>query len=287
MTISGKAKLAGVMGWPVGHSRSPLLHNHWISTLGLEAAYVPLPVRPEDFEQALRALPRLGFLGANVTVPHKEAAFGLCDKLDDAARRIGAVNTLVFRKDGTIEGRNTDAIGFVESVKYQADDSVDGSVALVLGAGGASRAIVAALIDLGAEEIRIANRTVEKAQTIADTMKKGGVAIHAVPWESRDDALDGVSILVNTTTCGMKGHDPLEIDLSPLSLGAIVADIIYTPLETTLVASARELGLITAGGLRMLVEQARPAFEAWFGTKPPITRELMEMLETDVTMEMK
>lgn len=283
MTISGRAQLAGVIGWPVSHSRSPLLHNHWISTLGLEAAYVPLAVKPENIASAIRALPKLGFKGANVTVPHKEAAMAHCDRLDEAAKRIGAVNTLIVNEDGTIEGRNTDAIGFSESLKAQAGtDGLKGATALVLGAGGASRAIITALMDLGFASIRLANRSRRKADVLVAAFAGGKTAIEAVDWDKRDDALDGVTLLVNTTSLGMKGQPALEIDLSPLAANAIIADIVYVPLETPLIVMARELGFATVTGLRMLVEQARPGFEAWFGKEPPVTPELMEMLETDV-----
>lgn len=283
MTISGKAKLAGVMGWPVSHSRSPLLHNHWISIMGLEAVYVPLAVSPDNFETALKALPTLGFRGANVTVPHKEAAFHLCKRHDKAALRVRAVNTIVCLEDGTLEGRNTDVVGFSESLKLQAGlEGIEGATAVVLGAGGAARAVVAALVDLNCACIRICNRTVEKAQAIANSLHDEDVEIHALGWDERDDALDGATILVNTTTLGMVGQPALAIDLAPLPRGSIVADIVYTPLETPLLAAARELGLTAVGGLRMLIEQARPGFEAWFGEKPPVTRDLIEMLETDV-----
>lgn len=283
MTISGRARLAGVMGWPVDHSRSPLLHNHWISTLGLEAAYVPLPVMPENLESAIRALPKLGFKGANLTVPHKEAALKFCDTLDDAAKRIGAVNTLVFGDNGAIEGRNTDAIGFAESLKAQAGtDGLRGANALVLGAGGAARAVVAALVDLHFGCIRIANRSPEKAEAIAASFASSSVKTDAIAWDKRDDAMDGVTLVVNTTSLGMRGQPSLDIDLSPLASNAIIADIVYVPLETPLLTMARELGFTPVSGLRMLVEQARPGFEAWFGTAPPVTPELMEMLETDV-----
>jgi len=288
MTISGHAKLAGVVGWPVAHSRSPLLHNHWISTLGLEAVYVPLAVKSEDLEAALRALPKLGFEGANVTVPHKEAALRICDTLDAAAKRIGAVNTIICHEDGTLEGRNTDAIGFYESFKDVTNgDDLDGATAVVLGAGGAARAIVAALIDLGCDCIRIANRTDERAETLAAFFKEEKVKIEAVLWDARDDALDGATIVVNTTSLGMEGDaDPqVAIDLAPLAQGSIVADIVYTPLVTPLLAAAKELGHTTINGLRMLIEQARPGFEAWFGQKPPVTKELVEMLMTDLAPE--
>jgi shikimate dehydrogenase len=283
MTISGTAKLAGVMGWPVAQSRSPLMHNHWISTLGMEAAYIPMPVKPEDLETALRALPKLGFRGVNLTVPHKEAALRMVDSLDAAARRTGAVNTIVVKDDGSLEGRNTDVYGFAESLDYASgSDSNVGTTAVVLGAGGAARAVIAALIDEKVRLIRITNRTIEKAQAIADAMRTPRVVIEVIPWDDRSDALDGASLVVNTTLLGMRGQPTLEIDLAALSQGAIVADIVYAPLETPLLTAARELGLTTLNGLRMLIEQARPGFEAWFGELPPVTPELIEMLEFDL-----
>ena len=283
MTISGRAKIAGVIGWPVAQSRSPLMHNHWISTLGLEAAYVPLAVKPENIEHAVRALPALGFQGANVTVPHKEAVLKACDGLDAAARRIGAVNTIVVREDGSLEGRNTDAVGFAESLRAASCSGGNaGATALVLGAGGAARAIVAALIDLRFGHIRIANRTDARASAVAAAFSAEKVKIEPIAWDQRSDALDGASLLVNTTSLGMVGQPPLEIDLAPLSQGAVVADIVYSPLATPLLRAAHELGLTTVGGLRMLIEQARPGFAAWFGQTPPVTRELIEMLEADV-----
>jgi shikimate dehydrogenase len=283
MTISGRAKLAGILGWPVAHSRSPLLHNHWISTMGMEAAYVAMPVKPANIEAALRALPKLGFQGVNVTLPHKEAALKVCDTVDAAAKRIGAVNTIICKEDGTLEGRNTDAVGFAESMKVQTGtENFHDATVVVLGAGGAARAIVVALVDLGFGCIRISNRSQDRADAMVASFRDEKVRMETVAWDNRDDALDGATMLVNATSLGMKGYDPLEIDLAPLPRGAIVADIIYTPLVTPLMAAARELGLGSAGGLRMLVEQARPAFAAWFGQKPPVTMELMEMLEADV-----
>jgi len=283
MTISGTAKLAGVMGWPVAQSRSPLMHNHWISTLGLEAAYIPMPVKPEDLEAALRALPKLGFRGVNLTVPHKETAVKLVDTLDAAAKRTGAVNTIVVKDDGALEGRNTDVYGFAESLDYATgSDTNSGATAVVLGAGGAARAVVAALIDEKCRIIRITNRSREKADAIADAMRTPRVAIEVVPWDDRSDALDGASLVVNTTLLGMRGQPTLELDLASLSQGAIVCDIVYAPLETPLLTAARELGLTTLNGLRMLIEQARPAFQAWFGELPPVNPELIDMLEFDL-----
>ena len=283
MTISGKAKLAGVMGWPVAQSRSPLMHNHWISTLGLEAAYVPLAVKPENLETALRALPALGFAGCNVTVPHKEAAYKICDHLDASAKKVGAVNTVVVREDGTLEGRNTDATGFAESLRAEACGTGNsGATAVVLGAGGAARAVIVALIELKFARIRIVNRSLERAEAVAASFADQKVTFEAIGWDHRNDALDGASLLVNATSLGMRGQPNLEIDLAPLAQGSVVTDIIYSPLETPLVLAARELGLTAFGGLRMLIEQARPGFAAWFGQLPPVHTELFEMLEADI-----
>ncbi|MDA8230177.1 MAG: shikimate dehydrogenase [Magnetospirillum sp.] len=272
MIPSGKARVAGVMGWPVGHSRSPRLHGYWLDALGIDGAYVPLPVRPEDFALAVAALPKLGFAGANVTVPHKEAAFALADEVDPMAARIGAVNTLVVLPDGLIEGRNTDAFGFLENLRQGASQwSPAAGPAVVLGAGGAARAVVAALAEAGVPEIRAANRSRERA--LALEAEFGG-PVRAVAWEERSDALAGAALLVNTTTLGMAGAPPLDIDLAPLPAGAVVNDIVYAPLETELLAAARRRGNPTVDGLGMLLWQAVPAFEAWFGARPRVTAEL-------------
>ncbi len=283
MTISGRATIAGVMGWPVSQSRSPLMHNHWISILGLEAAYVPMAVRPERLHEAIRALPALGFKGANITVPHKQAALKACDILDHSAKRIQAVNTIVVHEDGRIEGRNTDAIGFAESLRAESCATGNsGATALVLGAGGAARAIIAALADLKFARILIANRTAEHAAAVAAAFAGEKARIETIAWDQRDEALDDVSLVVNTTSLGMVGQPPLEIDLAPLAQGSVVADIVYSPLETPLLRMARELGFTCVGGLRMLIEQARPGFAAWFGETPPVDQELIDMLEDDI-----
>jgi shikimate dehydrogenase len=272
MPISGKAKLAGVMGWPVAHSLSPRLHGYWLERLGVDGAYVPLAVRPEDFAAALRALPKLGFAGANVTVPHKEAARALVDALDGAARRIGAVNTIVVGVDGRLEGRNTDGFGFMENLRRGAPSwRAQAAPAVVLGAGGSARAVCAALLDAGVRELRLVNRTPERARALA---KDIGGPIAVSPWNERDRALVGAGLLVNTTTLGMKGADPLEIDLAGLPPAAIVADVVYVPLATPLLKAAQARGLATVDGLGMLLHQARPGFAAWFGPMPEVTEDL-------------
>jgi len=265
--------LAGVMGWPVAHSRSPLIHSHWIAQYGLRGAYVPLPVQPEKLEAALRALPLLGFAGCNLTIPHKIAAIDIVDELEPLARGIGAANTIVVRADGSLLGRNTDAFGFIANLREaQAQWRADAGPAVMLGAGGAARAVLAGLLDAGATEISICNRTLETAQQLAhDFSAWGNAQLHVVPWTERHSALDGAALLVNTTSQGMDGQAPLDIRLDALPATALVTDIVYTPLQTPLLQSAAARGNPTAQGLGMLIHQARPAFEAWFGVLPQTT----------------
>lgn len=269
MIISGNARLAGVMGWPVAHSRSPRLHNYWIAEYGIDGAYVPLAVSPNRFDSAVRALGDLGFAGSNVTVPHKEAAFRAMDERDPVSARIGAVNTIVVQEDGTLAGSNTDAFGFSESLRARAPgwDPKTGP-AVVLGAGGASRAILAALQDAGVPEIRLLNRTFERAR---DTAAEFGAPIQAIDWNKRSEALAGSTLLVNTTTLGMTGQPALDIALDDLPGDAVVNDIVYVPLETPLLAAAAARGNVAVDGLEMLLQQARPGFAAWFGRDPDVT----------------
>lgn len=272
MIITGRARLAGVMGWPVAHSRSPRLHNYWLDSYGIDGAYVPLPVAPEKFEQALRALPDLGFAGINVTVPHKEAAFKNVDECDRIAHRIGAVNTIIVTGNGTLNGSNTDAYGFAESLRARAPGwRGDAGPAVVLGAGGASRAIIAALQDAGAPEIRILNRTQERAEKVASEF---GPPVVPVSWTGRAKALAGAALLVNTTTLGMSGQPPLDLALDDLPADAVVNDIVYHPLTTPLLSAAAARGNPTVDGLEMLLHQARPGFAAWFGRAPEVTSAL-------------
>ncbi len=266
MILTGKANIAGVVGWPVGHSRSPRLHGYWIEHYGIDGAYIPLPVSPEHFEQALAGFQAAGFRGVNVTVPHKERAFIACDTLDDDAKRIGAVNTITFGPEDAIRGSNTDAFGFMENIKQTA--AWPGGVAVVLGAGGASRAICVALIDAGATEIRLLNRTRARAESLADEF---GTLISVYDWENRSDAQSEVSLLVNSTSLGMTGQPPLDISLEALPTSAIVNDIVYAPLQTPLLAQACARGNIVVDGLGMLLHQARPGFESWFGVAPQVT----------------
>jgi shikimate dehydrogenase len=268
MILTGRARLAGVMGWPVSHSLSPRLHGYWLETHGIDGAYLPLAVAPAAFERALRALGDLGFRGVNVTLPHKEAALASCDEVDDLARRIGAVNTVTL-VEGRLQGSNSDAFGFLENLRQEAPGwtAADGP-AVILGAGGAARAVLAALIDAGVPELRLTNRTAARAEALAST-SGGPVRVH--PWEDRAAILKGAGLLVNTTSLGMTGRDSLEIDLDGLPKDAVVTDIVYAPLETALLAAARARGNPTVDGLGMLLHQARPGFEAWFGVRPEVT----------------
>ncbi|MBR0649135.1 shikimate dehydrogenase [Roseomonas terrae] len=273
--LSGHARLAGVLGWPVSHSRSPRLHGYWLESLGIDGAYLPLPVQPGGFAAAVKALASLGFRGANVTIPHKEAAFAVCDAVDASARRAGAVNTLVFR-DGRIEGSNTDGYGFIENVRDHVPEWAPSSgAAVLLGAGGAARAIAAALLDAGCPRVTLVNRSRERAEALARDLG-GPVDVADAP------PLREAALLVNTTSLGMQGHPSLDIDLAPLPPSAVVADIVYVPLETPLLAAARARGLRTAEGLGMLLHQARPGFEAWFGGAPRVDAALRELVAADI-----
>ncbi len=274
--LSGHAKLAGVMGWPIAHSRSPLLHGTWLQRHGIDGAYMPLGVRPERFADAVRSLRDLGFRGANVTLPHKEAAFAVCDAVDASAHRAGVVNTLVFRGDGSIHGSCADGWGFLENIRAAVPGwTAAAGPVVVLGAGGSARAITAALIDAGAPRVTLVNRTPARAEALAKAL--GG------PIEVATEApLDGAALLVNTTSLGMQGQPPLAIDLAPLPVGAVVADIVYVPLETALLAQARARGLRMVPGLGMLLHQARPGFEAWFGVAPVVDQALYDVVAADI-----
>lgn len=280
MKLTGRAKLAGVMGWPVGHSRSPLLHGYWLERYGIDGAYVPLAVKPEGLQQALAALPIFGFSGVNLTVPHKEAALAAMDETDALARRIGAVNTVTVLPDGRLQGRNTDAPGFLAHLHASAPQwRALGSNALVLGAGGAARAVAAALQDAGVGTIYVANRTRSRAEDLAAGL---GAPVTSIAWNEANEALAAISLLVNATTLGMAGQGPLALALDALGPHAVVADIVYSPLRTRLLRDAAARNLATVDGLGMLIEQARPGFAAWFGVVPDVTAELRAELEADL-----
>lgn len=265
------ARRAGVMGWPVAHSRSPRLHGYWLKLYGIDGSYVHLPVPPEDLPAALAKLATEGFAGANLTVPHKEAALTLVDEIAPEAARIGAINT-VFVRDGRLTGTNTDAYGFIAALRGAATDyDPKDHPAVVIGAGGAARAVCYALQEAGCPEIRLVNRTPERAENLA---RNFGAPVTAVTWENRNQVLENTGVLINTTTMGMTGNPPLELSLERLPVAAVVNDIVYTPLETPLLAEARRRGHTVVDGLGMLLYQAQAGFEGWFGVKPAVTPEL-------------
>jgi shikimate dehydrogenase len=277
MSASRRFLLAGVMGWPVLHSRSPLLHNHWLDQAGLDGRYVPLEIPLAGLAAALRALPALGFSGCNLTIPHKIEAVKLVDRLDETARRIGATNTIVVEKDGSLSGTNTDAWGFVASVAQALPQwRADAGPAVVVGAGGGARAIVDGLLEQGCREIRVVNRTQARAAALRADF---GSALVPVAWDDRHAALADAAMLVNATSQGMAGQAALDLALDRLPYTAVVADIVYTPLETPLLAAARARGNPAVDGLGMLMHQARPAFQAWFGILPEISANLRAKLE--------
>jgi shikimate dehydrogenase len=276
MTIlSGTARLAGITGWPVSHSRSPRLHGFWLDRYGIDGAYVPLPIEPTRFPAAIKGLVLSGFAGVNCTIPHKEAAFAVCDTVADSARRAGAVNTLVF-ENGRITGSNTDGWGLLESLRANGVDPAAGP-ALILGAGGSARAVAAVLLDLGVRTT-IANRTRPRAEAIARELP----GLTVIDWETRDHALPDQALLVNTTSLGMAGHPPLQINLDRTAPSLTVTDIVYVPLETPLLAAARARGITAVDGLGMLLYQAVPGFRAWFGVDPTVDDALRRFVAADL-----
>lgn len=271
---------AFVVGHPIAHSRSPLIHGHWLAAHGLDGSYERIDVAPEEFEAFFHGLPGSGFAGGNVTIPHKETAFRLAHALTARARTIGAVNTLIVEGDRVL-GDNTDAPGFIAHLDQSLGEGWPertGRHALVLGAGGAARAIVVGLVERGLS-VRVANRSPERARTLA-ALDPDHVA--ALPWEAVPEALTETGLLVNTTSLGMAGHPPLDLDLTPLPDRAAVADIVYVPLETPLLAAARARGLAAVDGLGMLLHQAVPGFSAWFGLRPAVTPELRDKIVADL-----
>ena len=264
--------LAGVIGWPISHSRSPRIHNHWLKLYGITGTYLPLAVTPGHLQAALAGLPALGFKGCNVTLPHKVDALKWVDEVDANARRMGAINTVVVQADGSLKGFNNDGFGFIQSLlDGKPDWRADAGPITVLGAGGAARAVVLSLAERGAREIRLINRTLDTSQALAQEF---GAPVIALPWSERHSALADINLLVNTTSLGMQGKEPLDLDLTALPAHAYVCDVIYAPLETPLLAAARARGNTTVNGLGMLLHQARPAFAAWFGVMPEVTDEL-------------
>ena len=271
--------LAGVMGWPVMHSRSPLMHNYWLAQQGLSGSYVFLEIRPDRLDAALRALHPLRFSGCNLTIPHKLKAMAIVDEVDDVAKKIGAISCVVVREDGSLFGTNNDWLGFIGNLKQQPGWRADAGPVAIIGAGGGGRAVCYALLREGATEIRLVNRTREKAERIAAEF---GGPIRVLPWEDRHDALNGVAMAVNVTSQGMVGEAALDLRLDRLPKSAIAADIIYTPLETPFLAAARMRGNRTVNGLGMLIHQGPPAWKLWFGIEPAVTDELREKMERSI-----
>lgn len=277
--LTGHTRLAGVIGWPIAHSRSPRLHNHWLARHGIDGAYVPLPVRPEALPDAVRGLRAAGFAGFNATIPHKEALFALCDRLLEPALRAGAVNTVVFEASGAITGTNTDGSGYLASLRGEGVDPAAGP-ALLLGAGGAARAIAAALLD-GGVPVAVTNRTPERARALAEALP----GLRVLAWEHRAEALADHALLVNTTSLGMTGEGALEVSLDRAPAGMAVSDIVYVPRRTALLKAAEARGLRAVEGLGMLLHQAVPGFAAWFGAAPVVDRETYDLLARDIPLD--
>lgn len=263
-----KIPLAGVIGSPIAHSKSPQLHGHWLKTLGIPGYYIPMDVAADDLADVLKILPKMGFVGVNITVPHKELALELADLVTDRATLIGAANTLIFRKDGKIHADNTDGYGFIQNLRQNAPgwDPKSGSAA-VLGAGGAARAIIASLLDIGVPEILLSNRTRVRAEALQSEF---GKRIQVVDWVQAGNMLEEAVTVVNTTSLGMLGKPPLRVPLDGLRRGSLVTDIVYAPLKTRLLIEAEKAGCVTVDGLGMLLHQAVPAFERWFGVRPTV-----------------
>ena len=277
MTLNDRFLLAGVMGWPVLHSRSPLIHNHWFAQHSLKGCYLPLAIPPEGLAAALRALPALGFAGCNVTIPHKQAALALVDGIDDSARAIGAISCVTVRPDGSLLGSNNDAFGFIRNLRAQQPLwRAEAGPAVVIGAGGGARAVCHGLLQAGVQELRLVNRTPGRAPAVAQAL---GGGLCAVAWADRAAALDGAALVVNTTSLGMVGQAALDLPLARLPTTAIAADIVYIPLETPFLAAARARGNATVSGLGMLLHQGPLAWKSWFGLEPEVTDELRVLVE--------
>jgi len=280
MTDPKKFLLAGVMGWPVLHSRSPLMHNYWMAQQGVAGTYVFLEIRPEGLAAALRALHPLRFSGCNLTIPHKLEAMNIVDEVDEVARKIGAISCVVVREDGSLFGTNNDWLGFIGNLKQrQPDWRADAGPVTVIGAGGGGRAVCYGLLQEGVTELRLVNRTRARAEAVARDL---GGPITVLPWEDRHDAIEGAATVVNVTSQGMVGQAALDLRLDKLAGSALAADIIYTPLETPFLAAARARGNRTVGGLGMLIHQGPPAWKLWFGLVPVVTDELRELMERSI-----
>ena len=280
MQHSDTFMLAGVMGWPVMHSRSPMIHNHWFKAHGLNGVYVTLAIAPAGLAAALRALPALGFAGVNVTIPHKQAALAIVDEVHESARHIGAISCITVRPDGALSGSNNDAFGFIRNLRQQQPHwRADAGPVAVIGAGGGARAVCYGLLQEGVPEIRLVNRTVARAREVALAL---GAGVLVVDWAQREEALADVSLVVNTTSQGMTGQGVLDLSLARLPPRALAADIVYVPLETPFLAAARARGNAVVSGLGMLLHQGPLAWKAWFGIEPLVTDELQRLVEASL-----
>jgi len=263
-----KIPLAGVLGSPIGHSKSPRLHQHWLKRYGINGYYIPMEVASADLENAVQTLPKLGFVGVNVTIPHKEHVLAIADIVTDRAALIGSANTLIFRADGKIHADNTDGYGFLENLRQGAPDwRADAGPAAVIGAGGAARAVLSSLIDAGVREIRLTNRTKTRAEALK---KEFGSKIEVYDWVQSGNMLEGAATVVNASSLGMVGKSEMRIPLDGLSKDAVVTDLVYAPLETQLLAHAKSIGCQTVDGLGMLLHQAAPGFARWFNVNPEV-----------------
>lgn len=264
--------LAAVVGWPISHSKSPRIHGYWLKKYGIQGHYIPVGIRLQEFESALRSMSKLGFVGVNVTIPYKESVLAMANSVSDRAALIGAANTISFRADGGIHADNTDGIGFINNLR-QEEPAWDPSAgpAVVLGAGGAARAVISSLLAEGAPKIILTNRTRARAETLQQHF---GGRVEVRNWIDAPDILADAATIVNTTSLGMVGQPPLEISLAKAAFGALVTDIVYSPLKTNLLIEAEQRGLLAVDGLGMLLHQAVPGFHDWFGTKPEVDAEL-------------
>ncbi|ALI55717.1 shikimate dehydrogenase [Celeribacter marinus] len=273
--MSEKIPLVAVLGSPIAHSKSPQLHGYWLKRYGIRGHYIPVDVSQSDLKDVLRHMPKMGFVGANVTIPHKEAVLALADVVTDRAALIGAANTLIFMPDGKLYADNTDGYGFIENLRANASWDPERGPAAVFGAGGAARAVISSLIEVGAPEIRLANRTRNRSEALREEF---GAKLQIVDWVQAGNMLDGAMTVVNTTSLGMIGKPEFKVPLDALESSAVVTDLVYTPLQTALLATAKEIGCQTVDGLGMLLYQAVPGFERWFGHRPDVDDETRRVI---------
>ena len=276
MIDENRIALAGVIGAPISHSKSPRLHGHWLAKYNIPGYYIPIEISQSDLKESIRTLPKLGFVGINVTIPHKETVLDLADLVTDRAALIGAANTLIFRKDGKLHADNTDGYGFIENLRQNAPHwSPKSGAAAVIGAGGAARAVIASLVEIGVPEIRLSNRTRARADALRAEF---GAKIKVYEWVQAGNMLEGAVTVVNTSSLGMVGKPEFRVPLDGLSPKAVVNDLVYTPLETSFLRQAKEIGCTTVDGLGMLLHQAAPAFERWFGQRPEVDETLRQVM---------